>query len=102
MKRKIARFEITKAGKIGEEFSEDPNDCTLVLEVPTRYLRVLAQELALAAATAEATNDDPDSLLCLLVSGKPHPQETRAPTWLSEEFAAVRRGPDGRLTTPPR
>lgn len=99
MKRKIARFEVTKAGKTGEEFSEDPRDCMLVLEVPVRYLRVLAEQLAGAAQFAEAENDKPDSLCCLLVSGKPHPQET-APSWLSEEFVTVCRGPDGKLTMP--
>jgi hypothetical protein len=88
MKRKIARFEITQAGRTGEEFSEDPNDCELVLEIPTKFLKVLADILSEdLAALSQSSETKPDDLLCILVSGKPHPQGPWAPSWLADEYA---------------
>lgn len=93
--RKTARFQITKAGKVGEEWSNDPDDCTLILEIPNKYIPVLIEQLqgSLDFDKAMAIRE-PDSLLCLLFSGKPHAQTydyelndpRRPPTFLSVEF----------------
>lgn len=94
-KIKQARFEITKAGSIGKEYSDNPNNCLLVLEIPNKYISIIIEELQKSLEFDKLNIDsNPNNLLCLLVSGKPHPQTygykygdpKRPPSFLSEEF----------------